>query len=99
MFGLSVITTISLVGLVWFRSFEEDLFVMLNPEQDRQEQFYAEREKRTPTVYANITKAMGDLRASIYDAMGFFNDYYSSEIKVEEEYEGEARKLPLSGEI
>lgn len=99
MFGFCVVITVSLVGLVWFRSFEKDLFVMLNPELEKQEKFYAERKKRTPLVYASVTKALGNLRATLYDAFGFFDDYNSKQVQVEEEeYKGEAYKLPLSGD-
>lgn len=97
MFGLCVIITVSLVGMIWFRSFEEDLFVMLNPEPEKQEQFYAERAERMPTVYANITKAFGNLQAAFYNAFGFLDNYNSKEIEVDQ-YEGEVRKLPLSGD-
>ena len=98
MFALSVIITISLVGIIWFRSFEEDLFVILNPDQNKQEQFYAERSKRTPIAYANFTKALGGLTANIYSALGFLQDYNSNGVEVEEEYKGEIHKLPLSGD-
>ncbi len=97
MFGLCVVITVSLVGLVWFRSFEENLFVILNPEPEKQAQFYAERDKRTPLVFANVTAALGNLRATVYSAMGFFKDYSSSQIKVEEDLKGDTHKLPLSG--
>jgi len=97
MFALCVVITISLVGLVWFRSFEEDIFVMLNPEPEKQEKFYAEREQRTPLIYANITRGLGSMRATLYDAFGFLEDYNSKKVEVEEEYTGEAHKLPLSG--
>ena len=97
MFALSVVITMSLIGIIWFRSFEEDLFVLLNPEPDKQERFYAEREKRTPTIYAKISDTMVGLRATIYNAMGFFDDY-RTKIEVEEEYIGEVQKLPLSGD-
>ena len=98
MFALCVVITISLVGIVWFRSFEEDLFVMLNSEQTDLERFYAEREKRTPLVYASVTQALGNLRATLYDALGFFEEYASQEVQVEEEYTGEVHELPLSGD-
>lgn len=100
MFALCVVTTISLVGMVWFRSFEEDLFVMLNPEPDKQEKFYAEREQRTPLIYANVTEALGNMRAAMYDALGFVEDY-NSQVEVQEEdveLNGEAQMLPLSGD-
>ena len=98
MFGLCVVTTISFVGMIWFRSFEEDLFVMLNPEKEKQERFYAERENRTPTVYANLTEAFVNMRASIYGAMGFLDEYSSKKAEEEEELMGEAKKFPLSGD-
>ena len=99
MFAFCVIITISLVGLVWFRSFEENLFVMLNPEPEKQEKFYAEREERTPLVYASLTSALGNMRATIYNAFGFFDDYVSEKaVEVEEEYKGEVNLLPLSGD-
>lgn len=98
MFALCCVTTISLVGLIWFRSFEEDLFVLLNPEQEKQDKFYAEREKRTPLVYATISEAVVNLRATLYDALGFFDDYGTKEVKIEEEYKGEINELPLSRE-
>jgi|SRR3989344_2661143 len=98
MFGLCVITTISLVGLVWFRSFEEDIFVLINTDPVKQAQFYAERAGRTPTIYAAATKAFGNLRATMYSALGFLDDYNSNIIKVEEEYKGGSKQLPLSGD-
>ena len=98
MFALCVIITISLVGMVWFRSFEKDMFVLLNPSQEAQDKFYAARDQRIPTVYANATKAFVNMRASVYDAMGFLKDYNSNQVNVEEEYKGEARKLPISGD-
>ena len=31
MFSLCVVTTVSLVGMVWYNSFEKNLYVLLNP--------------------------------------------------------------------
>ena len=98
MFGFCAVTTISLVGIVWFRSFEENLFVLLNPEPEKQERFYAEREKRTPTLYANMTKAAVNLRAALYDVFDLAENYGSTKVEIEEEYKGEVNKLPLSGD-
>lgn len=98
MFGLCVITTISVAGMIWFRSFEENIFVLLNPEPDKQQQFYAERSKRTPTLYANVTESFSKMRASLYDAMGFLNNYNSEQTKTEEDIKGDTHKLPLSGD-
>ena len=82
MFGLCVIITISLVGLVWFRSFEEDLFVMLNSDQERQDKFYAERGERTSVIYANVTAALVNLRAILYDSFGFLDSYNLESIPI-----------------
>ena len=101
MFSLCVITTISLVGMIWFRSFEKDLFVMMNPEPEKQARFFAERDKRTPLIYADVTKAFVNLRATMYGALGFLDDYNSSQVKVEKddsEIKGETHMLPLSGD-
>ena len=86
------------MGIIWFRSFEEDLFVMLNPEPDKQAQFYAERDKRTPIIYATVSDTVVNLRASLYDALGFFENYGSNKVEVQEEYTGEVNKLPVSGD-
>jgi len=97
MFGLCVVTTIALVGMVWFRSFEENLFVLINPEQEKQDKFYADRKDRTPVIYANVTKALGNMRAALYGAFGFFEEYNSKETEVTEtELKGEVHELPLS---
>ena len=98
MFAFCVVITVSLVGIIWFRSFEEDLFVKLNPEPEKQEQFFAERAKRTPVAYATITKALNNLQATFYNALGLFGDMSSTEVRVEEEYKGDTYKLPLSGD-
>ncbi|OGN10039.1 MAG: hypothetical protein A3J46_04230 [Candidatus Yanofskybacteria bacterium RIFCSPHIGHO2_02_FULL_41_11] len=65
MFGFCVVITVSLVGLIWFRSFEEDLFVLLNTDPKKQEQFFAERSKNTPTLVASMRTSYDGLRAAI----------------------------------
>ena len=96
MFGLCVVITVSLVGMIWFRSFEEDVFVMLNTDKEIRAKFYAERDKNAP-LYANLTKAVGELRAVLYNAFGFFDDYNSEGvINIESDLEGKTYKLPIS---
>src|SRR3990167_8399006 len=85
MFGLCVIITVFFIGMIWFRSFE-----------NIQAKFYAEREKNAP-IYANLTKAMGELRAAIYSTLGFIDDYSSKGvINIESDLSGKAYKLPIS---
>ena len=98
MFGLCVVITLSFIGMIWFRSFEEDVFVLLNTDENIRAKFYAEREKNAP-VYANLTKAMGELRATIYSTLGFIEDYGSNGvINVKGDFEGKTYELPISGD-
>lgn len=94
MFVLCVIITVSLVGIVWFRSFEEDLFVALNPQPEKQEEFYAERALREPTLFALFTVAFNNMQAAFYNALGLFEEIPEN---IPEEYTGGAKKLPISG--
>ncbi len=96
MFGLCVTITVSLVGIIWFRSFETNLFVMLNPEPDKQSKFFAEMDKSDPVIYANLTKALGNMRATLYNAFGFIESRNNNQVNVEQEYTGEVHKLPIS---
>lgn len=66
MFWLSVIATFSLVGSVWFRSVERNVYALLNPGQSVQEQFFAGSQE-VPSLFGDIRQAFGDLRASLTD--------------------------------
>ena len=65
MFAFCVIITVSLVGLIWFRSVETRLFVLMNPDPAKQEQFFAERDKNTPTLVASFNTTYSTLRGAI----------------------------------
>lgn len=65
MFAFCVIITVSLVGLVWFRSFEEDLFVLINPDPEKQAQFYVNRDKNTPALIASFNGTLATLRGAV----------------------------------
>ena len=93
MFGLCVVTTISIVGIVWFRSFEEDLFVALNPQPEKQEEFFTERSQREPTLFALFTNTFDNVQAAFYDALGLFEEI---EKNLPQEYTGGAKELPIS---
>ena len=66
MFGLSVVTTISLVGMVWYNSFEKNLYVLLNPGENADQRFLAEN-KTVPSLLGNMAQTGKDLRATFYD--------------------------------
>ncbi len=65
MFAFCVIITVSLVGLVWFRSFEEKIFVMMNPDPAKQDQYFAQRRENMPTLFASIQNSYKGLRAAV----------------------------------
>lgn len=69
MFGLCVVTTISLVGMVWFNSFEKNLYVLLNPGENADQRFLAENEesKTDLSLFGNIGQTGQELKATFYD--------------------------------
>lgn len=66
MFGLCVVTTISLVGMVWYNSFEKNLYALLNPGQNTDQRFLAEN-KTAPSLLGNIGQTGKDLKAAFYN--------------------------------
>ena len=95
MFGLCVVISVSLIGMIWFRSFEEDVFVLLNTDEAVRAKFYAEREKNAP-IYANMINAVGGLRATFYETLGLLEDSNSNGSAEGVEYQGKTYELPIS---
>lgn len=98
MFGLCVITTISLVGIVWFRSFEKNLFVLMNPSQEAQQKYFAQTGENQ-SLLGNISKTFKDFSASI----GSLFNRSGSEKNINigsspEESKGSVHLLPISGQ-
>ncbi|HYU64676.1 MAG TPA: hypothetical protein VEK36_00195 [Candidatus Paceibacterota bacterium] len=94
MFGLSVVTAVAIVGAVWFRSFEHNLYALMNPDQQTEEKYVAQQEElKTPLAF--LGKAVESLRAMIAN---FFNatDVAKPENKILNNNTGEPRPLPLS---
>jgi len=99
MFALSVIITVSLVGFVWFKSFEKNLFVLLNPEQEKQEIFFAKQEEvRTESMFATIGQAGTNLKAIVSDFMGFLNNDGAETSDRIPGFNSRAYELPLEGD-
>ena len=95
MFGLCVITTISLVGLVWFRSFESTLLVLMNPETITEDGTMLAGEKENePSLFASIGETFGDIKEAV--AGLFTSDKNESE--EDEMIQGNSYTLPLSGD-
>ena len=72
MFALCVVTTISLIGLVWFHSFRGNLYALLEPEDGQvSDKFFAENGK-PPSIFANLSGAFSNLRANVSDMFQIF---------------------------
>lgn len=95
MFILSVMTAVSLVGVIWYGSFEHDLYVLLNSEKEYQEKFLAVKEQvQEPTLMAYIGESFQALQAGIYGLLNLQSDTPDAKNKGE----SKVHLLPLSGE-
>lgn len=72
MFSLSVVTVLSLVGVVWFQSVQQNLYALLNPDTEDQQRFFAQTE--SPSPLASIGQLFASLRASITELFGGSSD-------------------------
>lgn len=73
LFGLSVLVTVLVVGAVWLSSFQRNVYALLNPSQEDQQQFADQRDQSLP-LRASIGTLLGRLRASIYTLFDFDPD-------------------------
>lgn len=96
MFGLCVITTVSLVGMIWFNSFKRDTYALLNPEDVKQERLLAQENQTS--LFGNLSKTFKDISATISSFWG--SDSFNSETEqgVEKSDTDKVYLLPLSEE-
>ena len=73
MFGFCVVTTISLVGMVWYNSFEKNLYVLLNPGETTDQKNFAEN-KNVPSLLGDIGKTGQDLKAAFLNIFNLTNN-------------------------
>jgi|SRR3989344_2363245 len=73
MFALCVVTAISLVGMVWYNSFEKNLYVLLNPEETADQRNLAEN-KNAPSLLGDIGQTAQDLKASFLNIFNLTGD-------------------------
>jgi len=96
MFVLAIFVTISTAGMVWFNSFERDIFTLINPEDELpQKQYYVKVEDQSRfSLVALIGKGVGSLKAGMY-ALFDFDDVDGLSEKNKTDH-GEVYLLPLS---
>jgi len=69
MFGLSVFITVLAIGLVWFRSFERDIYTLLNPQEDV-EKALAVQNAPVPSLFGYIWQTAGDVKGLVSGLFG-----------------------------
>ncbi|MEX2090521.1 MAG: hypothetical protein WD989_00075 [Candidatus Paceibacterota bacterium] len=96
MFGLSVITTVSLVGAIWFKDFRGDMYALLNPEEVEQERFLAQ--SNSESLFATLGKTFGDMSSILTNFWGSADPSSKAEVGIENKTENKVYLLPLSEE-
>ena len=96
MFGFCVITTISIVGVIWYRSLEKNLFALLNPDEMANQPKYAQTNSG---LLGDIGNTFKDLGGTISNFIGIKSDSSDTgsdgaNIPIES---GKTYLLPLSG--
>lgn len=94
LFALSVITTISLVGIIWINSLKKNLYVMLNPKEAQEDQRFVENNSN-PSLFSGLFKGFSDLKAEIGGVFGGGNAGIVSPSPTPDDRT--ARPLPVSG--
>ena len=98
MFGLSVFITVLLIGIVWFRSFQKNLYVLMNPESDV-EKALAIESIQVPSLFGYIGKSVLEVKGQFLDfinnkgSVDFGNSANSGHTNNEA---GQVYPLPLS---
>ncbi len=98
MFGLCVVTTISLVGMVWYNSFEKNLYALLNPGQDVGQRNLAQQKESEPSMFGGVSQVGKDLKAAFYNILNLNSNDKKDNIenpKINDS--GRVYTLPLSG--
>ena len=98
--GACTVVVVVIISMVWFHSFKQNLYTMLNPDQQVQNQFYANVSK-PQSIFASIGHTIKDTFAAISDTFGNIKAG-SQMINVESGNnanggKGSAHTLPVSG--
>ena len=96
MFGLAVFITVLLVGMVWFRSFQKNLYSLMNSEEEVEKALAIENAPM-PSLFGYMWQAAGDVKGLVSGLFGGEekNNRTSDPEKVKVE-SGKIYMLPLS---
>lgn len=114
MFALSVVITVSLIGVVWFNSFQENIYVMLNPDKETEQKFFAggadkfaylydKQKTDLPSLFSSIGQTGKDLKAAFLNVLNLKNNDIEISPSVSPQPQGESLNnrtylLPLAGD-
>ena len=110
MFGLCVITTISMVGMIWYHSFENKLFTLMDHQSPTEQSTYLAQNNSSPsTLFASIYQMFGNMNAATTELFHIFsNNQEINSVNTEntdntvinnnDSSGGGAYKLPISGD-
>jgi hypothetical protein len=65
MFFVSSFITILLVGIIWFNSFQKNLYALLNPEEDFKKSFAATESVQIPSLFGFMAQSFLNIKDSI----------------------------------
>ena len=69
MFGLSVFVTVLLISMIWFRSFQKNLYVLMNPEGDVEKALAVENAP-VPSLFGYIGNSFADIKGLVSGFLG-----------------------------
>ncbi|MEK7125020.1 MAG: hypothetical protein AAB864_01335 [Patescibacteria group bacterium] len=95
LFGLSMLVVILVVGFVWLSSFQREVYALLNPSAEDQQQFAAQAQEALP-LRATISTMFNTLRASVYNLFNF-NDTEQPQESAPRSQDTGVRTLPTAG--
>jgi len=96
MFGLSVFITVLLVVMIWFRSFQRNLYALMNPPEEVDKMLAAENTP-VPSLFGYIWQTTGEVKGLVSELFNnqppVTNNQRGERVKVES---GKVYTLPLS---
>ena len=96
MFALSVTAAVSVVGVLWFQSFQRQLYAAANPGKNFDQVYYANRPAPTGP-FALVGKGLDGLRAQVYSFLDI-NSGSAQNVKKGVNASGQVYLLPLAGD-
>lgn len=96
MFGLAVFVTVLMIGMIWFRSFQRNIYVLMNPEEGIEKSLAVENIP-TPSLFGYIRQTTGNLKGLVSGLFGGQQPAIDSQQKEKTKAEsGKVYTLPLS---